>query len=414
MHNEEKVMLELVGLKKYYPVKSGKLFSREKPSVKANDGISVKVYEGEVLGLVGESGCGKSTLGKNLLRIENPTAGEIYFRSTILYNDSLVNILDKVYRIEKQFYSLKQEKKTPAKCEVNKEAVKEKLIYVDGLIQDDAAINGANEELGRLQLQIKELIEEYQNLPEMFNILNIKTEQMRKLRTELQIIFQDPYASLNPRMTVGQLIGEPLVEHKMFKRGPELEAYIKEVMKKCGLDEYMIHRYPHQFSGGQRQRIGIARAIALKPKFIVCDEAVSALDVSIQSQIINLLDELKRTEKFTYIFITHDISVVKHISDRIGVMYLGNMVEVIDADNILEPSHPYTIGLLKSIPTVDGKFALDSEEIIKGEIPSNINPPKGCKFHTRCPYAKDVCSTDVPGLNELGHKHHVACHFPKN
>jgi peptide/nickel transport system ATP-binding protein len=243
------------------------------------------------------------------------------------------------------------------------------------------------------------------------NLSRLDQEEMRQLRRKLQIIFQDPYSSLDSRMTVGQIIGEAVVEHGMYPKGSkELETYVLETMAKCGLDAYMLHRFPHQFSGGQRQRIGIARALALKPEFVVCDEAVSALDVSIQSQIINLLVELKDQEDLTYLFISHDLSVIKHISDRIGVMYLGNMVELGPSDEIYaNPLHPYTKALLSAIPTTD---EIKQERILlEGDIPSNIFPPSGCKFRTRCPLAVEKCAKVVPDYREISKGHFVACHF---
>lgn len=300
----------------------------DKLYVKANDGIDVTIYEGETVGLVGESGCGKSTFGRTILKLYEPTEGEIFF-------------------------------------------------------------NGEN-------------------------ITNYSSSKMLPLRQEMQIIFQDPYSSLNPRMTVGEIIGEALLEHGIFKkRNDEFENYVKEVMKTCGLDDYMIYRYPHEFSGGQRQRIGIARALALKPKFIVCDEAVSALDVSIQSQVINLLKDLQDKFGLAYLFISHDLSVVKHISDRIGVMYLGDMVEYTDKHSLYEnPLHPYTKALLSAIPETDLEKSRNKKRILlEGDIPSNIIVPTGCKFHTRCPIAKDVCKRDIPEFKEVEKGHFVACHF---
>ena len=228
-----------------------------------------------------------------------------------------------------------------------------------------------------------------------------------------QMIFQDPYASLNPRMTVGQIIGEGLLAHGIFKKNDEkMQAYVMEVMEKCGLAPYMIHRYPHQFSGGQRQRIGIARALALKPRFVVCDEAVSALDVSIQSQIVNLLKDLGSEDNLAYLFISHGLSVVKYISDRIGVMYLGNIVELAESQEMFDhPTHPYTEALLSAIPTTD----VDSNrEMIplEGDIPSPVHPPKGCKFHTRCKYCTEICKHITPELVEMRPGHFVACHNP--
>ena len=248
---------------------------------------------------------------------------------------------------------------------------------------------------------------------EPIDLSTLSTEQMRHLRKELQVIFQDPYSSLNPKLTVSQIISEALVAHKMFKAGSqELEDYVLETMNKCGLQPYMMHRYPHQFSGGQRQRIGIARALALMPRFVVCDEAVSALDVSIQSQIINLLIDLKEMNSLTYLFISHDLSAVKFISDRIGVMYLGNMVELCPSEAIFrEPLHPYTHALLDSIPTTE-EASNKELKTIEGDIPSPIRPPSGCKFHTRCRYATPECAETAPEWREFRPGHYVACHYP--
>ncbi len=246
------------------------------------------------------------------------------------------------------------------------------------------------------------------------NITDYSVSEMMPLRQEMQIIFQDPYSSLNPKMTVGQIIGEALIEHGMFKKNdPEYEKYVKKIMSTCGLADYMIYRYPHEFSGGQRQRIGIARALALKPRFIVCDEAVSALDVSIQSQIINLLNDLQKEFGLSYLFISHDLSVVKHISDRIGVMYLGDMVEFSHKKELYaNPLHPYTKALLSAIPETDlQKMRTKRRILLEGDIPSNIITPTGCKFHTRCPIAKDICKRECPEFKEMEKDHFVACHF---
>ncbi len=245
------------------------------------------------------------------------------------------------------------------------------------------------------------------------DLKRLKYSEMRHLRKDLQIIFQDPYSSLNPRMTVGRIIEEGLVTHKFYKAGSKkMQQYVFEVMNSCGLQNYMYNRYPHQFSGGQRQRICIARSLAVKPKFVVCDECVSALDVSIQSQIINLLQELKEKEGLTYLFISHNLSVVRYISDRIGVMYLGNMVEVAETDEIFsDPRHPYTIALLSSIPTTDPDSLTKERIILEGNIPSPIKPPSGCKFHTRCFMACDKCKVVPPTLTEVKPGHFVACHF---
>ena len=259
-----------------------------------------------------------------------------------------------------------------------------------------------------------ELFQKYEAmLDNGIDLSRLKYSEMRILRKDIQIIFQDPYSSLNPRMTVGQIIGEGLTTHRFFKPGdPKMKEYILNVMEQCGLQDYMLHRYPHQFSGGQRQRICIARALAVKPKFIVCDECVSALDVSIQSQIINLLEELKEKENLTYLFISHDLSVVRYISDRIGVMYLGNMVELGTAEEVFaDPRHPYTVALLSSIPTTDVNALKKERIILEGNIPSPIRPPEGCKFHTRCYMACDKCKRVPPPYVEVTPGHFVACHF---
>lgn len=261
--------------------------------------------------------------------------------------------------------------------------------------------------------------EEFQKYDAMLDdgidLARLTYNEMRFLRKDLQIIFQDPYSSLDPRMTIGQIIEEGLVTHNFFRHGsPKMKEYILDVMRKCGLQDYMLHRYPHQFSGGQRQRICIARALAVNPKFVVCDECVSALDVSIQSQIINLLQELKEKEKLTYLFISHDLSVVRYISDRIGVMYLGNIVELAPAETIFnDPRHPYTVALLSSIPTTDPDDLSKERIILEGNIPSPIRPPSGCKFHTRCFMACEKCKRVPPVLTEIEPGHYVACHFPQ-
>ena len=327
MADEKKVLIHVDDVKMHFPIKKKSIFNQEEVTVKAVDGISLDIYEGETLGLVGESGCGKSTLGRVILQLYQQTSGKV------IYDGKDLSTLNK--------------------------------------------------------------------------------EEMRKLRQELQIVFQDPYSSLNPRLTVGNLISEALVAHGKFRKGSkELEDYTLDIMDRCGLQKYMLHRYPHQFSGGQRQRIGIARALALDPRFIVCDEAVSALDVSIQSQIINLLIDLKEQHGLTYLFISHDLSAVKFISDRVGVMYLGNMVELGSSDKMFaEPLHPYTEALLEAIPTTEENSNKELQTI-EGDIPSPVNPPSGCKFHTRCKYATEKCSQERPVWHEHRPGHFVACHYP--
>ena len=275
--------------------------------------------------------------------------------------------------------------------------------------------------LAEKERELEDLRNKYRNNPDFakheafrdngIDLARLNYHEMRLLRRDMQLIFQDPYSSLNPRMTVGQIIGEGLQTHNFFKsNGERQQAYTIEVMEKCGLAPYMLHRYPHQFSGGQRQRIGIARSLAVKPRFVVCDEAVSALDVSIQSQIINLLQDLREDENLTYLFISHDLSVIKYLSDRIGVMYLGNLVELADAAELFtHPTHPYTEALLSAIPTTD-RDSTKNREILEGDIPSPINPPKGCKFHTRCKHCTDICKQVTPEFEEISPNHFVACH----
>lgn len=318
-----KPLLEVSGLKKHFDITGG-VFGKKVGSVQAVNDISFTVHEGEILGIVGESGCGKSTTGKAILRLIEPTAGEVKF-------------LDR-------------------------------------------------------------------------DITNLKTEEMRQLRKDMQIIFQDPYASLNPRHTVEKIISEPLLIHGMTS-AKERKQRVQELLEVVGLSAYHASRYPHQFSGGQRQRIGIARALANNPKLIICDEPVSALDVSVQSQILNLMMELRDKFHLTYIFIAHDLSVVKHISDRVGVMYLGNMVELTDKDKLYEnPKHPYTQALMSAVPSLDPDEKRE-RIILKGDIPNPANPPSGCVFHTRCPQAMDICKSVKPDFLEVEDRHFVSCHL---
>ena len=241
------------------------------------------------------------------------------------------------------------------------------------------------------------------------DVYSLSRRQLRHLRPKMQIVFQDPFSSLSPRLPVGEIIAEAVREHKIVNR-KALNGYVEEVMERCGLQSFHKNRYPHEFSGGQRQRIGIARALALKPEFIVCDEPVSALDVSVQAQIVNLLQQLQRQDGLTYLFISHDLSVIEHICDRVAIMYLGKIVEIGDKDDIFNnPQHPYTKALLSAIPKV-GEFDRTDRIIIEGDIPSPVNPPSGCRFHTRCPYATEACKTDPP-VADLGNDHMVACHL---
>lgn len=313
-------LIEVEDLKQYFPIKTG--FFKTKP-LKAVDGVSFNIRQGETLGLVGESGCGKTTVGRSLLRLYEPTSGTVRF---------------------------------------NGEAITEK------------------------------------NMPEY--------------RKHMQMVFQDPYSSLNPRMTVEDIIGEPLDVHKMYSNKKERRERILELMELVGLNAEHATRYAHEFSGGQRQRIGIARALAVNPKFIVCDEAVSALDVSIQAQVINMFEDLQEKLGVAYLFIAHDLLVVRHISNRIAVMYLGRIVEIGDADEVYEhPIHPYTESLLSAVPIPDPIMAKQSQRIVlSGDVPSPMNMPTGCAFRTRCRFATDECAQSCPTLADKGNGHMVACH----
>ncbi len=319
---QKKPLLEVRNLRKCFPIKKS-LTGKVQQELVAVDDVSFELYPGETLGIVGESGCGKTTMGRTILKLHEPTGGEI------LYNGQ--------------------------------------------------------------------------------NIADYSKTQMRSLRTEMQIIFQDPYSSLPPRATVGDILSEPVRVHKIVPPS-EVKSYVMNLMEQCGLRDYYYERYPHEFSGGQRQRICIARALAVNPKLVVCDEPVSALDVSIQAQIINLLKQLQRERNLTYLFISHDLSVVKFISDKIGVMYLGSMVEFGSKKDIFaNPLHPYTKALFSAIPTPDPDKKME-RIVLKGDIPSPANPPKGCRFHTRCPNATPACAESAPVYREYEPGHFVACH----
>lgn len=513
-YKDRKVLIRIENLKKYFPLKKSSFTQREQLYVRANEDISLDIYENETLGLVGESGCGKSTLGRTLLQLYDQTDGRtIYYGKSVdeVAPRYVLDILETLSSKRNNLRSLEEKEESLRKAyealpegtdqymalerlrEAERETrnlfldlsqligglmvaedlnpiskilvrdyktsidifkIREKIrlenVEMDaqasvledrGRSQSDIAkqtskhtkrIKDLEVELEKelkkqegIRLEIEQVTNKYKDHPEYdkyeaykddgINLTKLTEEEMRLLRNDLQLIFQDPYSSLNPTLTVGQIITEGLHAHKMFAKGDKnLQDYILDTMDKCGLAPYFVHRYPHQFSGGQRQRIGIARSVALQPKFIVADEAVSALDVSIQSQIINLLLDLKEQENLTYLFISHDLSVIKYISDRVGVMYLGNIVELAETDELFSrPMHPYTEALLSAIPTTD----IDEKrpmEILEGDIPSPIKPPPGCKFHTRCKYATDICKNIVPEFEEARPGHFVACHHKLN
>ena len=332
--SENKILLEVQDLKKYFPVKGTK-----GPGVQAVESVSLFIHRGETLGLVGESGCGKTTLGRTILRLHEPTSGKIIYDGETIFERTL-----------------------------------------------DAAGKPVGQKVA---------------------------VNMLPYRRKMQIIFQDPSAPLDPRMTVGEIIGEALDIHKLYGSKQERTDRIKELLGQVGLNTEHANRYPHEFSGGQQQRVGIARALAVKPEFIVCDEPISALDVSIQSQVVNMLEDMQQDLGLTYLFIAHDLSVVRHISNRIGVMYLGCLVELAESYELnRHPLHPYTKTLLSAVPVPDPEVSRSRQRIVlEGDIPSPMNPPTGCRFHTRCPYATDKCKQAVPEFKEHAPGHWAACHL---
>ena len=462
MTENKKVLLKISDLKQYFQLERD-MFGNSSKVVKANDGISFEIHTGETFGLVGESGCGKSTLGRTILRLNQQTAGRVLYYGKNIW-DFRPKYVEEILKNPVAYRKLCRERIQKAALlkntwEVLPEGKKKDKHYFKWLSAQDAADNGIldfvsllgggyvlpDEELtllaglytkrhqilresasdgnllAEVEAEIQEVCAPWQDDTDFLhwesqkdtgiNLAALTEEEMRKLRQDLQIVFQDPYSSLNPRMTVGQIIREGLRAHDMFRDSEDdLQEHIITTMEQCGLDSYFVHRYPHQFSGGQRQRIGIARVLALSPEFVVCDEAVSALDVSVQSQIVNLLLDLKKDRNLTYLFISHDLSVVKYISDRVGVMYLGNLVELSDTESLFRhPCHPYTEALLSAIPSVETDEKKQTV-ILEGNIPSPVNPPKGCKFHTRCRYCTQECMTVTPAWEEVEPGHWVACH----
>lgn len=507
---DKKVLIKIQNLKKYFPLKKQGVFDKEILYVRANDDISLDIYEGETLGLVGESGCGKSTLGRTLLQLYEQTDGRtIYYGRDIsefppkyvadIYKNlparrkELLGLQEEMEAVQEKYDSLpdgeekyetlnrlnelekdvrllymeltqliggfmvaedldpiseillkehnkaveaRKIKKEIEKIEVKLDGTRAKMeaeektkeeinraikSHMDKIKNSEKQLEKVENERKSINAEIKKMLEQYRDHPDFekhechkdkgINLARLTDEEMRILRKDLQLIFQDPYSSLNPRLTVGQIISEGLFAHNIFEKGDRrIQDHILDTMEQCGLASYFVHRYPHQFSGGQRQRIGIARSVALSPKFVVADEAVSALDVSIQSQIINLLLDLKEKENLTYLFISHDLSVIKYISDRVGVMYLGSIVELANTDELFaHPMHPYTEALLSAIPTIDVEQKKEMQ-ILEGDVPSPVNPPSGCKFHTRCKYATDICTMVVPEWEEGRPGHFVACH----
>jgi peptide/nickel transport system ATP-binding protein len=328
----DNIILEVKGLQKFFPIQKG-LLRKTVGYVKAVDDVSFYVREGETLGLVGESGCGKTTAGRTIIRLYEPTGGDVFFSSRVLSE------------------------------------------------------SGA---------------------PQMVNLAKMDHKQMKYIRQEIAMIFQDPVNSLNPRMTVGDIIAEPMVIHGKY--GVDSEQIIISLLERVGLRPDHMRRYPHEFSGGQRQRIGIARALSMNPRLVICDEPVSALDVSIQAQTLNLLEDLQSDFNLAYIFVAHDLSVVQHISDRVAVMYVGKVAEIADSDELYnDPLHPYTEALMSAVPKPDPKYK--SERIVmQGEVADPSNPPSGCYFHPRCQYAQDICKQKTPEFRELKPDHFVACH----
>jgi len=373
----ENVLLRVDNLVKYFPIKAG-VFKRTVAWVKAVDGVSFEVYEGETVGLVGESGCGKTTVGMALLRLYEPTSGRI-----------IVNGEDTTH----YFLPMRKAKKYVRSTYINR-FQKDDFTPQDDLDIKYYDIFKKNGETGLLDYLVGDL-----------------ENKRLSFRRNIQIVFQDPYSSLDPRMRVKNILAEGPLAHKIIEKSQAIEA-VGKGLEEVGIHTTHMYRFPHEFSGGQRQRIGIARALLMNPKLIIADEAVAALDVSIRSQVINLMMDLQKEHNLTYLFISHDLSLIKYISSRVVVMYLGKVVETSPKEELFEtPLHPYTKALMSAIPVPNPEFK-KQRIILQGDVPSPVNPPSGCPFHPRCPVAKPICSKEVPLLREVSPDHIVACHFP--
>lgn len=506
-NNDKKVLLRISNLKQYFPLKGGRF-------VKANDGITLDIYEGETFGLVGESGCGKSTLGRTILQLYHQTYGRTMYYGRSLDDLAPKYVIDTVKNLKARRTKLRELEQKRDKLEADYAKLSEKEQYAkhgeldtarklaeDALLDitkivggflvvddldpviaayskdyaiarklssmeekrqelqvdvddaeyakktaEEAGKSGKDDQLQKAQEKLKQCDEQiaalraqldagrkeiealrapYANDPEFqkyeayrddgIDLARLEYNEMRRLRRDMQLIFQDPYSSLNPRMSVGQIISEGMQAHNMIKKkDARMQEMVLKIMDDCGLAPYFLHRFPHQFSGGQRQRIGIARALATKPKFVVCDEAVSALDVSIQAQIINTFEDLQKKLGIAYLFIAHDLLVVQHISHRIAVMYLGRIVEVGTSEDVIDrPQHPYTQSLISAIPIPDPDTARTRHRIpLEGDVPSPLHMPTGCPFRTRCRYATDKCARECPPLAETEPGHSIACWNP--